>query len=228
MAGIDKTYVTKEQLIQAIEWAKNIKEITLENGYKFSPIEFIEAYNEINSDDFLFDEKEYYVLWNTPMWFDRWLWNNCNLTFVRERLQEQYDEKYLKKFEEWTFEKMTQRKQKYTFLKIPKWNGYKWFINNARRKNPWPNKSKQATYKIDIVSPNCKYNLCYDKQTDTWNELFGMLPCYDEFIWQEHHKYIPTKKTIIRQLKKWNLPIGSIVTIKSIRYKSLDFKILVK
>ena len=41
MAGIDKTYVTAIQLKEAIEWCKSIGECTLENGYKFKPIDFI-------------------------------------------------------------------------------------------------------------------------------------------------------------------------------------------
>ena len=53
MAAIDKTYVTKEQLLEAIEWAKGVGEVTLENGYKFYPINFIYKYDS-NDKYFLF------------------------------------------------------------------------------------------------------------------------------------------------------------------------------
>ena len=56
-----------------------------------------------------------------------------------------------------------------------------------------------------------------------------MLPCNSsDYIWQKYHKNPPTKKSIIRQLNKWNLPKGTIVKFKNIRYKGLDFIILVK
>ena len=41
MASIDKTYVNKTELLEAINWCKNIGEVTLENGYKFYPLNFI-------------------------------------------------------------------------------------------------------------------------------------------------------------------------------------------
>ena len=41
MSSIDKTYVNKLQLIEAINWCKNIGEVTLEDGTCFKPINFI-------------------------------------------------------------------------------------------------------------------------------------------------------------------------------------------
>lgn len=224
MAAIDKTYVTRDQLIEAINWCIEIGEVTLENGYKFKPINYIYAYNDIDN---LPDKKEY-ILWNTSIWFDRWLWCNCPLSFVRERLQEQYDNDSLEDFKSWVYEKSEKRNVKYTFLKTPSYRFWKWIINTARRKNPWRNKCKQATYTCEVRVPGEEFERDYDKQTNEWYEMFGMLPAHDEYIWQEHHKRIPSKKSIIRQLKKWNLPKGTIVKIKCIRYKDSDFIILVR
>ena len=53
------------------------------------------------------------------------------------------------------------------------------------------------------------YERKYDEQTNQWYSMFGMLPCYEDFIWQTYHKRIPSKKAIIRQLNKWNLPKGT-------------------
>ena len=55
-----------------------------------------------------------------------------------------------------------------------------------------------------------------------------MIPCSCNYIWQDYHKNPPTKKSIIRQLKKWNLPERTIVKFKNVRYKGLDFVILIK
>src|SRR5574344_123724 len=33
-------------------------------------------------------------LWNTPIYFDRWLINNCPIQFIQDRLKYQYDDEY--------------------------------------------------------------------------------------------------------------------------------------
>lgn len=233
MAGIDKTYVSYEQLLEAIAWAKNIGEVTLENGHKFSPLDWIKGYNEIDENGVLQEEKlegNVYILWNTPTWFDRWLWCNCPLSFVKKRLQEQYDLDYLKKFEDWVYTPEPKRITKYKFITEPNdfGPGWKWTANNDRRKNPWPGSCKQATYHIDIRVPEEGRERSYDKQTDNWYDVYGMLPAYNDYIWQEYHKHAPTKKSIIRQLRKWNLPKGTIVEVYSLKYQKLDFVIEIK
>jgi hypothetical protein len=49
MAAIDKTYVTKKELLETIAWAKEVGEVSLENGYKFYPLNFICSYNDIDN-----------------------------------------------------------------------------------------------------------------------------------------------------------------------------------
>lgn len=231
MAAIDKTYVNREKLIEAIKWAKEIGEVTLENGYRFKPLDFICGYNDIDENGVLLNperESDCYVLWNTPTWFDRWLWINCPLSFVRDRLQEQYSEGRRKEFENWTYIKPESRKnQKFTFLEAPQ--GYwKWIAKNARRKNPRSNNSRQLTYFIEVKVPGERFEMEYCEQVDMWYPMFGMLPAHDDFVWQDYHLRIPSKKAIIRQLKKWSFPKGTIVRVYNIKYVGLDFKVLVK
>ena len=38
MAAIDKTYVTKQELLEAIDWAKKVGQVEMENGYIFRPL----------------------------------------------------------------------------------------------------------------------------------------------------------------------------------------------
>ena len=52
MASIDKTYVDKDELKEAITWCKNIGLVTLENGYQFTPLNFILGYNDIDDPEF--------------------------------------------------------------------------------------------------------------------------------------------------------------------------------
>lgn len=211
MAGIDKTYVNKEQLLEAIEWAKGVGEVTLENGYKFYPLNFIYAYNDIDE----LENRDMYVLWNTPSWFDRWLWSNCPLSFIKERIEEVYDEEYIKKFENWKYIEPIKVNRKYTFLKTPAGYGWK-FIAKGKGEKP------------SIYIFNIKYNdkyLGYNWQTDTWGEKIDMLPYRDEF---ELRNKVLSKKAILRLLRKWNLPSGSIIRIENLHYYGIDYKILVK
>jgi hypothetical protein len=211
MAAIDKTYVTKEELLEAISWAKEVGEVSLENGYKFYPLNFICYYNDIDN----IEDKDIYVLWNTPSWFDRWLWLNCPLSFIKERIEEVYDEEYIKKFENWKYIEPVKVNRKYTFLETPEGYGWK-FIAKGNGEKP------------SIYIFNIKYKdtyLGYNWQTDTWGEKFDMLPFRGEFEWRNK---VPSKKAILRLLIKWNLPSGSIVRIKNLHYYAMDYKILVK
>lgn len=212
MAAIDKTYVNKEQLLEAIEWAKGVGEVASENGYKFRPLDFIGIRNDMEN---LIDANEY-VLWNTPMWFDRWLWLNCPLSFVQTRLQEQYDSYSLESFDV-LYEPPTIRiNQKYKFLQTP-W-GYNWkhFASGKGK--------KQSLYYISVLNTGSEYG--YNKQTNTWGERFGIFPYNDEYFMPRNK--VPSKKALLRLLKKWNLPAGSIVHIENLHYYGMDFKIRIK
>lgn len=226
MAGIDKTYVTAIQLKEAVEWCKNIGECTLENRFKFKPINFIYGYNDFDNPNFDWNCKEY-ILWNTPIWFDRWLWLNCPLSFVRERIKEVNSEESLKDFEEWKYiDPKTNPefgKQHYKFLKVPKWHGHKWFMSHGRRNNPYF--GIKQTYFIEIKKSYTD-ELGYCEQTKAWNPYYSYLPAYGNYVW--NHKNPPTKKSIIRQLRKWYIPKGYIVRVYQIKYYDMDFEILVK
>lgn len=223
MAALDKTYVTKTQLLEAIKWASEIGVVTLENGHKFKPLDWISAYNDIDN----LPDNSIYVLWNTPIWFDRWLWLNCPLDFVKDRIKEVYDRESLIDFEEWKYELMPENK-KYTFLQCPE-GDWKSILNFVKRYRPHKIMRKMSARFIisayDSQNPQIAY--CYDKQTDTWNEVFGMLPCYDDYMWGNYHKRTPSKKAIIRQLRKWRFPKGTIIKLENTNYM-YDFKILVK
>lgn len=230
MAAIDKTYVNKEEFLEVVEWVKKIGKVKLENGHEFSPLEFVSYYD---LDDL--PELEEYVLWNTPTWYDRWLWNNCPIECVRKYLMDVYDEEDLKEFENWTYESSPQKKRKYTFLKTPKWSFWKSVISSARRKNPWPYPNcTQATFEVSIYpaadekTGTMINEWAYDEQTKTWGPWNGMLPHNDDYIWQKHHKNIPSKKTILRLAKKWNIPSGYIIKVSPIRFSNTDFVLLVK
>lgn len=241
MAAIDKTYVNKAQLLEAIDWAKKVGTITMENGYKFKPLDYIYGYNDLDNPHHFDNEHDEYVLWNTPMWFDRWLWMNCPLEFVRDTLMLQYGEDTRKEFEEFVYHDPKNNldfgKQHYTFLKVPQWRSHKWWMNHGRKDNPWPGKCIQLTYFMEIIGPQKLYanwtdDLEYNYQTDTWHDQFGMMPTTPwidgNYVWQKHHNRIPNKKSIIRQLRHWYIPKGYTVRIYNLKYNNMDFEILVR
>lgn len=211
MASIDKTYVNKTELLEAINWCKNIGEVTLENGYKFYPLNFILSYNDIDN----IEDKNHYTLWCTPSWFDRWLWLNCPLSFIKDRIESVYSKDFLKYFENWKYEEKLPEKRKYTFIETPSGNKWK-FIAKGKGK-------KKSIYIFEIY--NGEECLGYNYQVDKWGEKFDMLPYYHNF---ELVNKVLNKKTIMRILKKWYIPSNSIVKIKNLHYCGMDYKILVK
>jgi hypothetical protein len=218
MAGIDKTYVNKEQLKEAVEWAKNIGVVTLENGHKFKPLDWIESYNDIYNPEFWNKDYKEYILWNTPYWLDRWLWCNCELLFVRDSLMDVYSDDTLDMIKNWKYTPTPKERRKYVFVKEPSPKKY------------WKcfSKHKHARWEFHIMLPNALWQAGYDEQTKEWHECFEMLPAYDDYFWFHHHKHLPNKKTILRVLRKWNLPKGTRVTLSCFRYGGLDFEIVVK
>ena len=238
MAAIDKTYVTKQELFEAIDWAKKVGQVEMENGHMFRPLYFIWGYDEMDDPRYFDRENDEYVLWNTPIWFDRWLWNNCPLEFVKKRLMYQYSEEDRKKFENYVYRNLKSNldfgSQHYTFLKEPKWKGHKWFMSHGRKDNPWPDKKVTQTYFIDIKTPqNDNYDwwndeIVYDDQLNDWVLRKDMLPYGGQYVWQYYRKNPPTKKTIIRELRRWYIPKGYIVRVYQLAYKGMDFEILVR
>ena len=238
MAAIDKTYVTKQELLEAIDWAKKVGQVEMENGYIFRPLNFIYAHNDLEDPHYFDEEYDEYVLWNTPIWFDRWLWNNCTLEFVKKRLMYQYYEEDRKKFENYVYRNLKSNSdfgsQHYTFLKEPNWKGPKWFMSHGRKDNPWPDKKGMQTYFIDIKTPqNDNYDwwndeLVYNDQLNDWVLRKDMLPYGGQYVWQYYHKNPPTKKAIIRELRRWYIPKGYIVRVYQLAYKGMDFEILVR
>lgn len=83
MAAIDKTYVNES------EWnlAKKFHQETLDQQIKELPTSISLYYDEFPGGDEC-------VLWNTSRIQDIWLWKNCQLDFIKERLKFQYGEGY--------------------------------------------------------------------------------------------------------------------------------------
>lgn len=86
MAGIDKTWVTREQYKLVRKWAYEYGEFTIPHiNFKDKVSNYINEYDEI---------PEKVVLWDTPGYFDVFLRHNCPFDFIQKRLKEQYGNSY--------------------------------------------------------------------------------------------------------------------------------------
>ncbi len=87
MASIDKTYVNKAEWKEAVQFYNE----TVEQQFKDMGEDIYLYYDEA-------PDLDEFVLWNTSQIQDIWLWKNCQLPFVRNRLKVQYDESFLETF----------------------------------------------------------------------------------------------------------------------------------
>jgi len=106
MSSIDKTYVNKTEYIQARNfWLETKEQQIKELGfcqwlYTFDVFKVKNA-KDVTIDHFqsekdiityFLDDNTEYPLWNTSCIFDMWLAKNCKLSFIQNRLKEQYGE----------------------------------------------------------------------------------------------------------------------------------------
>lgn len=86
MAGIDKTWVTREQYELVRRWAYEYGSFKIPViGFKDNVKNYIHEYDKV---------PEYAMLWNTPSYFDVFLRTNCPFDFIQTRLMEQYGDCY--------------------------------------------------------------------------------------------------------------------------------------
>ena len=190
MAGIDKTYVSSwEDYKEIRDWAIKTN-VTYPNGDIGSKMINWFYFPDLTEDNF--KENKEYVLWNTSELVDMFLYKHCPFELVQERLKEQYsDLSYLDR------EPINEHEIGNHFI-IPKK-----FINRIVY-GQW--------YCIEV-----KYNeryWGYNAETNQWvstNEL-GKFHQYWLYI------KLTSRKALARQIRNWNLPKGTIISINCIRY----------
>ena len=227
MAGIDKTYISSyEDYKKIIDWCKG-KSFTLKDGSVIIPSNYIYS-PDITEEQWNVDKKAYEdkykgwtyerVLWNTPTYFDIWLIRNCPFDFIQERLKEQYGGS-------WSKAAFTEYNDTSLYEQIK--NGTSIFDTYQRNGLGWKSKvkfhkiagteirDKNVFYWIDINpywlvknhdNTTSSYN--YNERTDSWNVYEEALPWTSSALY--HGGYLSNKK-IVRMIKKWNFPKGTIV-----------------
>lgn len=196
MAGIDKTYVSKWSDYKEIrDWAK-VTDMIYPDGTNGGKMIDWFYYPNLTEQDFA-DEDTEYVLWNTSVAVDMFLYNNCPFKLVQDRLKEQYD--------------ISELSEKNVINKHEVGNHFKF---------PKRFRGGIYTFYVDRQTDKKIENWWYSDYHNKWTE-------YEEFgPWNTNScvKNVKSRKAAIRLIRKWNLPKGSVVTVTDY-YNKYNIKI---
>lgn len=202
MAAIDKTYVSNWSDYKEIrDWAK-VTDMIYPDGTNGGKMIDWFYYPNLTEQDFS-DENTEYVLWNTAMSVDMFLYKNCPFKLVQDRLKEQYD------ISELSEKKSINKHEVGNHFKFPKR-----FIGGI------------YTFCVDRQTDKKIENWWYSDYHNKWTE-------YEEFgPWNTNSciKNVQSRKAAIRLIRKWNLPKGSVVTVTDYfnRYNIIRYNIKIK
>ena len=112
MAAIDKTYINnKKDYDDLINWANTQSTYVTPIGESFHIKDYMYEWDEKDVLNAFNNNKEVPV-WNTPQVVDKYLYKNCPLKFIQDRLKEQYSnpEESLSKFDNYEYGKCVIKK----------------------------------------------------------------------------------------------------------------------
>lgn len=204
MAGIDKTYTEKyTNYVKLKNWARG-RFFKLSNGQKLYPTDYIYDWYTEKS----FGNGSVPVM-NTSCELDYFLIKECPLEFVQERMKEVYSEEYYNAIKNGTskWDSFTKEGNIATEFKIVK---YPWY----GKCNRWVRFLSSVTNRlyypfawIECTHPEIDLNYNDEDNLWVWENELG--------IWNSNvcHKKICTIKSVIRHLRKWKLPKGTVVKV---------------
>ena len=217
MAGIDCTYTKSWKEYQdLIKWAKD-KVFVCPNGIKMYPTDYIYEWDKEDWDN-IDGEKR---VMNTSHTMDYFLIKHCPLQFVQDRMLEVYDKDFVQKIINETSEYDKYSRNVGTKVKII---SYPQFGNKTKLQEPkkwfvWIEAEAFEKNEFDMTD-YLHYNEDYDYWVDDERNELG----YGSS--NVAHKKIKSLKAMIRQIRKWKFPKGTIVTMQG-RYRNNCFKFLV-
>ena len=145
------------------------------------------------------------VLWNTPTYFDIWLIRYCPISFIQDRLKQQYAGSY---------DELKERRSKYdTYVRPAACSHFK----ISRDQLP-KIKTKFLWWSISV--PDFYYN----GETGEWHHW---LECRD---WSDSCYEIRGclgKRKLARLISKWGFPAGTILNVSG-NYVGLNFEVVIK
>lgn len=206
MAYIDKTYITSyQQAVDYVNWSKENKLVY--NGYVFNPIPYysLEEYKE----HFSSNEKEIAFL-NTSLSEDYFLIKYCPLDFIQERMKEVYNEDFYNAVKNGTSQFDTFNRNSIAGSKVKCIKESEFCNKRFHYKSRKRGKCSSLRYWIEVYHPYMF--IFYDDINDIW-VIFGY-ELHTPYVSNACHKPIKSRKALIRNIRKWNLPKGSIIRWK--------------
>ena len=211
MAGCDKIWTSKYQdYLDLRDWARKNK-FTCPNGIV------------VNFMDFLYDVKEDYfdgeeqAIAYSPNELDYFLIKYCPLQFVQDYLKSVHSEKYIQSvlngtsyYDRFIPPERGKNKVKMTYC------GYK-------KNKLWGNRKFWVQVSLNDI------DLHYNDDCDMWIMQYNEKTDTCELgIWHGNYAYVcHSVKALIRKIRKWKLPKGSIVEAFGI-YEGETYKFVVK
>lgn len=221
MAAIDKTYVKSyDEWKEIVDYAKNTV-FKCPNGQELKLINYVYYPDKQKSeiDEWLSEACEIPVL-STTCTVDYFLIKYCPIKLIQDRMKDVYGETYYNSVKNGTSEYDTfirpEGGKHVKYLKRPKFkNTVKWF-------NSYTCKYIRGKYSMSVEGPNGEICIFYNESHDTW-----ILP-YE--LGEISSNIADTKcksvKSVIRKIKKWNLPVGYKIYVYGKHYGE-DFEMIV-
>lgn len=184
--------------------------------------EYVKQCKELYGEDWEFDAEKFFdvVLWNTSTYVDIWLIRNCPFEEIQDRLKEQYSGGWSKgAFTDHNYDNLHEQiKNRISVYDTYQRNGLGW---NAKVKfHTYYGSSirdKKCLYWIEvnpywIGNRKTEFDIIdspwYNEYDNMWYWRLEAMPCTSNYM---IHKGYLSKKKIVRMIKRWNLPKGSIV-----------------
>lgn len=205
MAGIDKTWC------QSIAEFNEFKHWAINNKFKTPYGEIIDLthymYRFDSTPEELMEELTNYrsiLVMNTPTIVDYYLIRYCNIPFVQSRMKSVYGEENYESIKNGTSEFDTFDRNSIAGTRV------KCIQESEYGKKDFLYKRKRKRFVSDywIEVKNKKHWMSYNEQFDHWVIYGKELMNNDTTVC---HKPIKSRKALIRQIRNWNLPKGSIV-----------------
>lgn len=219
MAGIDKTWC------QSIAEFNEFKHWAINNKFETLYGEIIDftycMYNFNSTPEELMEELTNYrsiLVMNTNLVEDYYLIKYCDIPFVQSRMKSVYNTEYCESIKNGTSEFDTFDRNSIigTRVKCIQESGKKDFLYKIKGKK----------YKSDywIEASSTDYRLWYNENLNRWVIYGRELEYHDSSVC---HKPIKSRKALIRQIRNWKLPKGSIVRWAGCYYgDQMKFKVV--
>lgn len=215
MAAIDKIYLNSyDDYVALKEWC--IKQPVIYDKYGI-PCKLVDYLYKYTKEEWNNNNAPCHVVFNLPYYLDAYLIRNCPVKAVQEELMINYGH-YLEKS---TYQKIKDG-ELYVSAKREQYEYGKHIKCIKHPINHYNTPFKCKMWFVDIEVPNGDI-MWYHNNHNSWD--FS-----DEFVisnWISSTAYCKTIKALKRLIRKWKLPIGTIIRATG-RYEFDDYKFIVK